>query len=70
MAVVPLEVILEDLSYFKSLQKLSETFKGLLVEVQRMASASSQVENELVKSAFECYAKYDSDISNDVNKSW
>ena len=30
-----------------SLKKLSETFKGLLVEVQRMAAASSQVENAI-----------------------
>ena len=30
-----------------SLKKLSETFKGLLVEVQRMASASSQVESAI-----------------------
>ena len=30
-----------------SLKKLSETFKGLLAEVQRMAAASSQVENAI-----------------------
>ena len=30
-----------------SLKKLSETFRGLLVEVQRMAAASSQVENAI-----------------------
>ena len=30
-----------------SLKKLSETFKGLLVEVQRMAAASSQAENAI-----------------------
>ena len=63
-----------------SLQKLSETFKGLLVEVQRMASASSQVENAISQVAdgakeqlsatqeISQQMQENSDISNDVNE--
>ncbi len=63
-----------------SLQKLSETFKGLLVEVQRMASASSQVENAISQVAdgakeqlsatqeISQQMEENSDISNDVNE--
>ena len=63
-----------------SLQKLSETFKGLLVEVQRMASASSQVESAISQVAdgakeqlsatqeISQQMQENSDISNDVNE--
>ena len=63
-----------------SLQKLSETFKGLLVEVQRMAAASSQVENAISQVAdgakeqlsatqeISQQMQENSDISNDVNE--
>ena len=63
-----------------SLQKLSETFKGLLVEVQRMASASSQVENAISQVAdgakeqlsatqeISQQMQENSDISNNVNE--
>ena len=63
-----------------SLQKLSETFKGLLVEVQRMASASSQVESAISQVAdgakeqlsatqeISQQMQENTDISNDVNE--
>ena len=63
-----------------SLQKLSETFKGLLVEVQRMAAASSQVENAISQVAdgakeqlsatqeISQQMQENSDISNNVNE--
>ena len=65
---------------FQPLQKLSETFKGLLVEVQRMASASSQVENAISQVAdgakeqlsatqeISQQMQENSDISNNVNE--